>query len=438
MYKYRDSKVKDALILQGDWEGGLTYFAQDLIAAGTNVTKVLLHAGDLVYKWKGIPTVKYDAPLEQFESWLRKYISESNTDCLIVYNQYRPYNAISWKVAEELGLECIVLELGLLRPDFCSIYTRDCNQFEYLAGEWDKLVNSKESLDKPKKPPQLARMSTPCKMTQFGLYFLFSRFISTFARQYTHYCDQRTMNVRHHLRACIIGGLRFQGRKKQSCFDEIFATRWSNKYYFVPLQVHTDSQITERSNFKNIEEFIHLVVNSFKKNAPRGTKLVFKVHPMDRGYKDYHELIKKLSSNVGGHRVLYLDRIHLPTVLDHARACITINSSVGLSALIHRTPLITLGEAAFDLKELTFQGQLDDFWIDHGKVNMNRVRKYVSLLKHTSQAQGTLYQRLYAARGACKIQWPTMFKSLFEADSNTSLTTKELVSNSIGANLDVL
>ena len=354
MHHTLHSKIKNALIIQSDWEGGLTNFAQDLIKAGTEVTKVLLHAGDWIHKWKGIPTVKYDAPLAQFETWLRKYISESNIDCLIVYNQYRPYNAVSWKVAEELGLECIVLELGLLRPDFCSIYTRDCNQFEYLAGEWDNLLVSKDTLIEPTKPPQLARMSTPCKMIQFGLYFLFSRFMSTFARQFTHYCDQRSMNVRHHLRACVIGGLRFQGRKKQSYFDKIFATRWSNKYYFVPLQVHTDSQITERSNFKSIEEFIQLVVNSFLKHAPRGTKLVFKVHPMDRGYKDYHEFIKKMRSNVGGHRVLYLDRIHLPTALDHARACITINSSVGLSALIHRTPLITLGEAAFDLKELTY------------------------------------------------------------------------------------
>ena len=241
------------------------------------------------------------------------------------------------------------------------------------------------------------------------------------------------MNVRHHLRASIVGGLRFQGRKRQSYFDKIFATRWSNKYYLVPLQVHTDSQITERSNFKSIEEFIHLVVKSFKENAPRGTKLVFKVHPMDRGYKDYLELIKKLSSSVGGHRVLYLDRIHLPTALDHARACITINSSVGLAALIYGTPLITLGEAAFDLKELTYQGQLDDFWTNHGKISDSKVRKYVSLLKHTSQAQGTLYQRLYAAPGACKTQWPTIFKPMFEADANRSLTTNELTSNRKGS-----
>ena len=80
---------------------------------------------------------------------------------------------------------------------------------------------------------------------------------------------------------------------------------------------------------------------------------------MDRGYKDYHKLIKTLQSSPGGRRIFYLDRIHLPTLLDHARGCVTINSSVGLAALIHGAPTITIGEAAYNLRGLTFQGKLE-------------------------------------------------------------------------------
>ena len=58
-----------------------------------------------------------------------------------------------------------------------------------------------------------------------------------------------------------------------------------------------------------------------------------------------------------GARIFYLDRIHLPTTLDHARGCVTINSSVGLAALIHGAPTITLGEAAYNLRGLTFSRQ---------------------------------------------------------------------------------
>ena len=64
----------------------------------------------------------------------------------------------------------------------------------------------------------------------------------------------------------------------------------------VPLQVHTDSQITVRSDFSSMEEFIQLVTESFLHNAPAGSKLIFKVHPMDRGYRDYRQFIKSLQA----------------------------------------------------------------------------------------------------------------------------------------------
>ena len=129
----------NALILQGDWEGGLANVALDLKASGKNVTKVVFHAGDWVYKWKKVPTVDFDAKINSFEAWLRDYIDENAVDCIILYNQYRPYNQIGWDIAKELDIECIVLELGLLRPDYCSIYTRDLNHFDYVSGEMGSL-----------------------------------------------------------------------------------------------------------------------------------------------------------------------------------------------------------------------------------------------------------------------------------------------------------
>ena len=404
----------NALILQGDWEGGLANVALDLMATGKRVTKVVFHAGDWIYKWKKVPTVNFEARIDSFEAWLRDYIDDNAVDCIILYNQYRPYNRIGWDIAQELDIECVVLELGLLRPDYCSIYTRDLNHFEYLAEKWGSVAKNNHAIDEPAELARLGVMSTPCKMTQFAIFYVFSRLVAKFGRRYRHYKDQRSLSFRHHLAAGIRGMLRFQGREKQHRFDRVFSSRWSGKYYVVPLQVHTDSQITERSNFESMEQFIQLVAKSFVEFAPTNTKLIFKVHPMDRGYKDYRKLIKTLQSSNGGGRIFYLDRIHLPTLLDHAKGCVTINSSVGISALIHSTPTMTMGVAAFELEGLTYRGSLDDFWTQHGGVNTQLVTKFTNLLKHTSQAQGVLYQRLYATQGQCKIIWPKEFKHLFD------------------------
>ena len=56
--------------------------------------------------------------------------------------------------------------------------------------------------------------------------------------------------------------------------------------------------------------------------------------------------------------------LNLPTLLTHARGVVVINSTVGLSALHHQTPTITLGKAIYDMPGLTFQGDLRHFWTE--------------------------------------------------------------------------
>ncbi|MGB2351562.1 MAG: hypothetical protein ACPH9O_08050 [Akkermansiaceae bacterium] len=416
---------KKALILQGDWEAGLCNAALDLMDTGKQVTKVIFHAGDWIYKLKGVPCIKFDQPIDNFENWLRHRIQAGSIDCVVLYNQYRPYNQIGWDIARDLDIECLVFEQGLLRPDYCTIYSREMDQFNYLSKRWSSLPDDSHARANVIELEPLGRMSTPCKMVQFGLYYSFARFMTVVCRKYRHYVDQRKMNFRHHLMALVRGALRFQGRDKQKRFDQIFANEWSGKYYIAPLQVHLDSQITQRSNFQGMEQFIRKVSRSFLKNAPHGTRLIFKVHPVDRGYKDYTKLIKSLQAQAGGHRILYLDRIHLPTALDHARGCVTINSSVGLSALIHNTPVIALGVAAYDHDELCYQGELHSFWLNHGGVDRGAVRSFVKLLERTSQAHGTLYQRLYASYGHSKIVWPEPFKPLFDSEKGPKKLTRK-------------
>jgi len=406
-------KPQKSIILQGDWEGGISHVALDMIANGIEVTKVVLNAADWIYSYRKIPTVSFDQPVSEFKKWLRTYITENEIDSIIIYNQYRPYNAIGWDLAKELGLECLVLELGLLRPDFCTVYSQKYDHFSYLRSEWNKLEQSGIKLVKPEVPPHLAEMKTMTKMKQFAAFFLFSRIMAIFFRKYKHYTDQRGQGFFHHLGALVMSGLRYQGRGKQARYNRIFASNWSEKYYLVPLQVHCDSQILKRSNFSSMEEFIDHVVESFLAHAPSDTKLVFKVHPMDRGYKDYHKKIKEINELDDGNRIVYLDRVHLPTALDHCLGCVTVNSSVGLSALIHQKKLVCLGDAAFDLEQLTYQGELDDFWDSEFKPRRSKIENYINLLKLTSQANGTFFQKLYSTKGHSKIKWPTMFRSYF-------------------------
>ncbi|MEX1115792.1 MAG: hypothetical protein WEB53_11120 [Akkermansiaceae bacterium] len=354
----------------------------------------------------------FRAPLEDFDVWLRELIRTEEYDTLFLYNHYRPYNKVAWGLAAELDLGCYVFELGLIRPNCVTVFSRKTLPLQTMAKAWDKLLAGGPHPRPVETPPELCQVSTPAKLVAFCTNFFLSRVTSPL---FPNFVDQREMKLWSHFKHGVIHLWRFIERSRDRELDPLFAGEMSGNYYAVPLQVHSDTQITMCSNFHSIEQFIKQVVASFERHAPADTKLVFKVHPMDRGYKDYMDLIAGLDYRLGGGRVLYVDRVHLPTLLANSRGVVNINSSVGISGLVHHVPVITLGTAVYNLVDLTYQGGLDSFWNHSEKPKGHRVRNFTNLLLQTSQGRGTLSQRCFDVPGRCKIQWPPSFHNDFFA-----------------------
>lgn len=398
------------LIVQGDWEAGMSRLALDLKDAGHEVGKVFFCAADIAYKFRGILTHLYREPLAGFDAWLRELVRSEGYDTFYLYNHYRPYNQVAWDLAEELDLGCWVFELGLIRPNCVTVFSRQTMPLNELARKWDLLQAGGDPPPAVTTPPELCQVSTTAKMLTFCTSFLFSRVT---APLFPNFVDQREMSLSHHFKHGIIHLWRFFERGRDCEFDPIFAGEWSGTYYAVPLQVHSDTQITRCSDFKSIEQFIKKVVRSFEYHAAPDARLVFKVHPMDRGYKDYTDLIAGLNHRLGGDRIHYVDRVHLPTLLAHSLGVVNINSSVGISGLVHHVPVLTLGSAVYDLNGLTFPGGLDDFWTAAKAPKPRRVKDFINLLLATSQGRGTLSQRCFDVANRCKIQWPQPFQDEF-------------------------
>ncbi len=398
------------LIVQGDWESGMSRLGQDLQDAGHEVAKVLFCFPDAIYRLRGIHTHTFRQPLAEFDAWLRQLIRTEGYDTVFLYNHYRPYNQIAWDLAEELGLGCWVFELGLIRPSCVTVFSRGTQPLPTLAAEWQKILADGPPPKPVPVPTELCKVTTPAKLIAFCSNFFVSRVTSPL---FPNFVDQRDMKLWRHFKHGVIHMWRFFEREDDYLMDREFAGELSRKYYAVPLQVHSDTQITKCSDFRSIEQFIKKVVRSFEQHAPADTKLVFKVHPMDRGYKDYSDLIAGLDHGLGGGRLWYVDRVHLPTLLSHARGVVTINSSVGISALSHNTRTITLGKAVYDLPGLTFQGGLDEFWTQAHRPRKDRVSQFINLLLRTSQGRGTLSQQCFDVPNRCKIQWPEPFQAEF-------------------------
>ena len=395
------------LIVQGDWEAGMSRLALDLMDAGHHVGKVIFCAPDLIYRLRGVPTHTFREPIAEFDKWLRELVRNEGYDTFFLYNHYRPYNQIAWNMAAELDLGCHVFELGLIRPNCVMVFSRDQIPLVAIPKAWQSVLAGDYAPPQAEMPPQLCQVRTPVKLALFCGNYIFSRITSPL---FPNFVDQRDMKLGKHMKHGAIHLWRLFERSRDSEFDPLFSGEWSGNYYAVPLQVHSDTQILRCSDFESIEDFIRMVVSSFMKHAPADTKLVFKVHPMDRGYKDYTDLIYALDHHHGGGRIVYVDRVHLPTLLEHSRGVVNVNSSVGISGLVHQVPVIALGMAVYDLPELTFRGKLDDFWTKAENPKGHRVRQFINLLLATNQGRGTLSQRCFDVPGRCRIQWPVPFE----------------------------
>jgi capsular polysaccharide export protein len=120
--------------------------------------------------------------------------------------------------------------------------------------------------------------------------------------------------------------------------------------------------------------------------------LVIKHPPMDRGVANYEKLIKRFAmKNFISDRVIYVHDMDLPTILKHAKGVVVVNSTVGLSALYHKTPVKTMGDANYDIPGICYQGALKDFWKNPGEVDEELFEKYRFHLIEKTQVNGSFY-----------------------------------------------
>ena len=117
------------------------------------------------------------------------------------------------------------------------------------------------------------------------------------------------------------------------------------RFLFIPFQVHDDTQIIVHSPWVNSMECLIREVLEAKSRLNLPHKLVVKEHPVDVGRYDYTRL-QKMSE------LVWLRDFPLEEILTKTDCVITVNSSVGIEALVYGKPVVTLGEAFYNVKAM--------------------------------------------------------------------------------------
>jgi capsular polysaccharide export protein len=392
------SSHRRILLLQGPIGPFFRNLSEDLVKAGASVLKINFNGGDWLYYPS--KSVNYRGSLDEWQPYLERFISKNQIDLIMLFGDCRPIHVVARSVAEKLGVEVGVFEEGYIRPDYITLETSGVNAHSSLSKDPDHYLAST-----PVPQPAASPIGKPFfyAMVWAMMYNIAGTLLSPY---FSGYCHHRNLSVSESIR-----WLRSFWRKwicsiKEKGIQKKLAGEWEKKYFLVPLQVGGDAQIHSHSRFNHICEFIEEVIYSFARHAPQDTLLVIKQHPMERGFTMHTPLIERLGKELGiADRVLYIHDQHLPTLLDHARGVVVINSTVGLSAINHEIPVKTLGSAIYDMSGLTHQGDLDGFWKNPTKPSRIMYEAFQHEVIRKTQINGNFYRRLPVQHYKSGVVW---------------------------------
>lgn len=393
VYRGLDSfRGKKIVMLQGPVGPFFKNLANDLENIGATVYKINFNGGDLFFS--SLQRIKnFTGKLEEWPSFLTDFIEKNGIDTVILFGDCREYHSVAHTIATQKNLDIGVFEEGYVRPDFITFEEFGVNGNSQLSSDSNYYKQLSEDDFRVTESVLVGNAFWWTAWYAF-LYYLFSAVGYPYFYRYKHHRSLNPWEVTYWIRSMW----RKQWYKvAEAGIQSNLVLYYSKKYYLMPLQISTDAQVREHSQFSSVENFIDRAVSSFAACAPKNTLLVIKHHPLDRGYHDYSDYIKRLSEhyNLQG-RILYIHDQHLPTLLEHARGVVMINSTVGLSAIHHKAPLKACSTAIYNFEGLSYQGSLDDFWKDAPNFSIDydlyqRFKGYV--IKH-KQINGNFYKPL--------------------------------------------
>jgi capsular polysaccharide export protein len=389
------SSQQKFLLLQGPASPFFKKLGLELIKMGHLAWKVNFCGGDKITSLGGVPQFDYQDKFDNFSDWLTKLFKQYTFTHIILFGDTRPFHTIAINIAKQYNCNVYVYEEGYLRPDWITLEANGVNGFSQLMHkvantQW--LVNYQANHDVNSYETKPSGNNTLLRLFQDLIYRLFTFILYPLYPYYKTY-RPRNAAIEYLGWAKRIPLVRLKRHYEDSIINKLISKKIP--YYFFPLQLTSDAQIRIHSNFKDVTESIKVVINSFVTYAPSNTILVIKNHPFDTGLVDYQQFIKNCceQNKLSLERVLYIENGKIPVLLENTLGTIVVNSTVGLSALYHKSPTIVLGTAIYNIPNLTYQGSLDNFWSVTEKPNNLLFEKLKCYLIDHNQINGNFYTK---------------------------------------------
>ncbi|MBA4416366.1 MAG: hypothetical protein C0392_00420 [Syntrophus sp. (in: bacteria)] len=254
--------------------------------------------------------------------------NEHKIDLIIVQNDSWGYASIPLAVGRKKNIKTLIFEDGFFRPDTIVIDEKGVNKNNSCHREksfYENISINREKYDKfiqreiSKGSGYLVNLFSGIRLSNIiGKLFNF---------------------IKHPRKILRIFPL---------SLDLIAFLAVKNDFILLPLQVRSDSQIVCHSSIKNMEDFINICLSSIEKYNKQFNKnffVVIKEHPKDP-HMDILWQARKRHKNVKNY---YITKANTRKLIEKCTAIITINSTIGIEGLLYYKPVITLGQAFFNI-----------------------------------------------------------------------------------------
>ncbi|MDQ0857196.1 hypothetical protein [Bacillus sp. V2I10] len=328
---------------------------------------------------------------KRYMYFIDQFIADHQIDIICLFNGYHWIDQITKVIANKRGLNTYYFEDGLFRPFTITCDPNGINADASVPrdpGFFDALeidsIRLEQFLDKPETLSlQASVKESLVKVAAVKAVSMLGSLLGIHPNLYAHITFWQAVKY-------FIYKKYFQYRKP----DHLTLP---DEYIFLPFQVSRDTQIFYNSpNISNMEElldYVYKAVRSFNQKNGRNLKVIVKEHPEDISRNNYKDLKKMYRDKK---EIIFVKKYDINKLITNSLAVVTINSTVGIESISKHKPVITLGDAFYNIDGVVYHcdqpNQLDESILKaiNTNLNINRIKKFIYYIRFHYQLEGSI------------------------------------------------
>lgn len=376
------------LFLQGPISPFFAEVAAGLAARGHAVHRINLCLGDRLF-WRAVPgapaPVDFTGRPADWPGFVARHLDLHRITDLVLLGEQRDLHRAAIHAAQRRGAAVTVTDFGYFRPDWITLERDGMGGDSRFPRDPAAIRALAEGLP-PADLEERLRDDFPRQAAWDVAYSL----ANMLPWPFPHYRSHQL----HHPLATYLGiALRLLRRRAEHAEGaRALQLASGHPYWVFAMQMETDFSIRAYSRYADMDAPLGEALRSFARHAPPDGRLIVKVHPLDPCLKRWSRRVPAMAEAAGvSERVHLAHHGALEPMLAGSRGLVTVNSTVGLRAIVLGRPAKALGQAVWDVPGLAHQGTLDRFWAEAAPPEPGLRAAFLAALQATTQVRGVFY-----------------------------------------------